>query len=152
MKHTMDDDQVQQLREEAENNLQGWKRALADYENYRKEVEGLLERRRQHTAAEIIADLAPILDNFRTALAHVSETERASQWYIGLQHIERLFESFLVAHGIEETRPAVGTPFDHLEHEAVDTANDGSVEPHQITRLVAPGYRLAGTVIKPAKV
>ena len=34
-----DDAQLEQLRQQSEDNLMGWKRALADYENFKREQE-----------------------------------------------------------------------------------------------------------------
>lgn len=143
--------------DKAEEYLHGWRRAKADYENLKKEVDR--ERREMGTFARAMAamDFIPIYDNFKKAAAHeptLSEGEENKpfkQWMEGIQHIKTQFKDVLKQVGIEEV-PTVGAPFDPRVHEAVEEREGAGVPPGQVIAELSGGYKMGDRVLQAAKV
>ncbi len=142
--------------------LNGWKRAQADYQNLVKESE---ERRKdyvQYANANMIIELLPILDNFKSAFSQIPDNEKDSPWVIGFGYIKKQLEDFLGQNGVEVIK-TVGENFDLSLHEAVEnnanTQNIASPESEinkadegVIIKEVRAGYTLNKKVIQVAKV
>src|SRR3989344_1863613 len=143
--------QLALLQQQADEYLDGWKRARADYQNYKKETEKKTAEMIQFANASLVAELLPIYNHFKLALAHVPEDQKKVEWVIGFEHIYRQLTDFLKNLGIEEIK-TVSEKFNPDIHEAVaHEAKDGFAA-DMIFAEVSPGYTLHGTVVVPAKV
>ncbi len=127
----------------------GWKRALADYQNLKRETEAAQKEFVAWSVGTMVHDLLPVVDHFDQAMAHVP-TETGG-WLEGISHIRRELEDLLKSH-LVESYGEVGELFDPALHEAVEHQS-GTVDQDQaIARVVAKGYRLDGKLLRPAKV
>lgn len=146
------DDPVTKLRAEADSNLEGWKRALADYENLERESARQQAERALWIKAQVVGEILPLLDNLRLAIDHLpAETEKEG-WHQGLHHVLAQGEDILKGLEVSAIDVQAGNTFDHSIHEAVDTRQDNSQPDHVILKVITPGYRLNHEVIRPAKV
>ncbi|MBI5229958.1 MAG: nucleotide exchange factor GrpE [Candidatus Magasanikbacteria bacterium] len=147
------DDLVKQVEEY----LHGWRRAKADYENLKREVDRERKEMGMFARTMAVMDFIPIYDNFKKAAAHeptLSESEegkRFKQWMDGIQHIKSQFKEVLRQTGIEEIS-TVGTQFDPRVHEAVEEREDAGVPSGQIIAEVSGGYKIGERVLQAAKV
>ncbi|MDD2807126.1 MAG: nucleotide exchange factor GrpE [Patescibacteria group bacterium] len=135
----------------AEEYLNGWKRAKADYINLKKDTEKRTAEIIQYANAALIAELLPIFDNFKLALKHIPEPAKSAEWVTGFIHIKKQFDDFLKQLGIEEIKTD-GDKFNPEFHEAVATESQADVESGVIYEEVKSGYTLHGKVVVPAKV
>lgn len=143
--------------DKAEEYLHGWRRAKADYENLKKEVDR--ERKEMGVFARVMAamDFIPIYDNFKKAAAHEpelsenEESKRFQQWMDGIQLIKSQFKEVLKQMGIEEIS-SVGASFDPRVHEAVEEREMSGAPPGQIIAEVSGGYKMGERVLQAAKV
>lgn len=148
---------TQDLAQKADAYLHGWRRAKADYENLKKEVER--ERKEMGAFARAMAamDFIPIYDNFKKAAAHepsLSDSEENKpfkQWMDGIKHIRSQFKEVLKQVGIEEIH-TVGASFDPRVHEAVEEREGAGVPPGQIIAELSGGYKMGDRVLQAAKV
>ena len=127
--------------------MEGWKRALADYENLKKEMDATLTKGRERIRARFAESLLPVMDNFDQAVRHVPETEDAKvkTWLQGVTFIKQQFEAVLKDLGLEPV--ATDGAFDPNLHEAVEEKEgEGGME------VVSQGWKIGETVIRPAKV
>jgi molecular chaperone GrpE len=130
---------------EREAAVDGWKRAQADLENFRKRA----AREREHYIAQanerLVKELLPVLDDLERALASVGE--HAIEEGVALVH--RSLASLLERHGVKEI-DTTGA-FDPHVHEALlsqpSEADEGSV-----IDVVQKGYLLGDRVVRPARV
>ncbi len=143
--------EVEKLQQLAEEYLNGWKRAKADYLNLKKETEQKLEQSMQFAHAGIVIELLPIADHFKLALAHMPEDEKKKDWVKGVQHIHKEFKDLLMKFGIEEVK-SVGEKFDPELHEAISREKVEGKESGTILKELAPGYKLFDRVLQHAKV
>lgn len=138
--------QLEEKISELENN---WKRAAADFENYRKRIE---EQKSQWIAganADLILKLTPILDNFRRAVEHSPEN---NEWANGVLAIEKQLEKLFEDEGVIKISPNENEPFNPNIHEAVSHEPNEKVKADHIIAVVENGWQLEEKILKPAKV
>lgn len=123
------------------------KRAVADYRNLETRVkEGRSELTTWGTI-ELTKKLLTVLDYLEQATMGVSEAERGSGWFRGVELAIKQFKEVLKSEGLDEIL-ADGV-FDPSLHEALDTQEG---EDNKILKLIRRGYKLSGKVLRPAGV
>lgn len=132
----------------AEDYLEGWKRAQADFINYKRRTELEKTETSKFANAMLILNLLPVLDDMQRAFNSASANQAGSTWVNGMQLIQRKLEGILEAQGISQIK-AIGEKFDPHFHEAV-TYNEG--EEGAVIEEVRRGYKLHDRVIRPTLV
>lgn len=144
-------DKAEEYKQAAMDNLAGWQKALADYQNLQKDMDKKLASLSDFTASSCILELLPIFDNYQTALNHIPVDQKQASWAIGLEHILKLWETFLADYNVIRIK-TVGEPFDPYKHESVGQVNDKSQIDQVIVEEKLAGYQMKETVIRPAMV
>jgi molecular chaperone GrpE len=144
--------EFEQLRAQADEYLDGWKRAQADLVNYRKRVERDATETRLAAAGRSAARWFPILDDFERALRERPEQPNLEQWAEGVEMIYRKGIAALEAEGITPIEPAEGAEFDPNVHEAVTREICPDRRDGEILAVVHRGYRMGERVLRPAQV
>lgn len=142
---------ILELEIQAGENLAGWQKALADYQNLQKETDNRLKDISNYTKNNLVLELLPIFDNYRTAITHIPKKEKKESWAIGLEHILKLWDTFLENNNIEEIE-ALGKEFNHDKHESIGEVEDEEKEDQEIVEVKEVGYILKDRVIRPSKV
>ena len=144
----LDLEHLQKLNQEY---LDGWKRAKADYINFKRDAEKEKTEIVQFANAGLLLELFPIVDNFQTALKHVPEDKKKENWVQGFSHIERQFLDLLKNMGVEPIK-TLGEKFNPEFHDAAGKEKKDGVEPGVVLEEVRAGYTIQGKVIRHAKV
>lgn len=144
-------DKISALEQQVSDNLHGWKKALADYQNLQKDADKKISNLSDYLTAALILELLPIFDNYRLAIEHIPGEQKTSAWAVGLEHILKMWEQFLSDHQVTKI-DTQATSFDPACHEAVDKVHDNKLPDQQITKELLPGYRLKDSLIRPAQV
>lgn len=132
--------------------LNGWKRAKADYINFKRETEKRELELIQFANASLILEILPIYDNFKLAWKHIPEEHKKNdEWLKGIEHIKNQFQKLLKNIGIEEIK-TVGEKFDPNFHEAVSKEKVEGKEAGVILEEIKAGYKMYDKVIEHAKV
>lgn len=142
--------EIQKLKEEAETNLAGWKRAMADYQNLKKETEVGRGKAALMGASAVISAILPALDHFEDAAGHIGKEDAEKGWVKGILLIKKELEEALRQFGVEAMN-CLGEKFDPIRHEAVGEG-DSEGESGTIIKELQKGYLQNGEVIRPAKV
>lgn len=142
---------LEKLAAKADEYLNGWKRAKADYLNFKKQTENHQRETIQYANAALIAELIPIYNNLKLALENKPEELKDNDWIRGVELIKNQFNEFFKQLGIEEIK-TVGEKFNPEMHEAVEIVEEKDFKPDTIFEQVSAGYTLHGKVINPAKV
>ncbi len=143
---------------EMKNAVADWQRALADFDNYKKQQAENQKEFTKFAAENIIHQILPVLGNFHASTDHIPEGQQDSPWVQGIMHIQKQLEDVLKEDGVEEIEVKEGDKFDHNIHEAVksdsNSANEHSNDSnkHKIIKIVKKGYRMNGKVIQPVSV
>ncbi|EKD49926.1 MAG: hypothetical protein ACD_63C00010G0002 [uncultured bacterium] len=137
----------------AKENLEGWQRAKADYENLKKRSAKEFEETVKAANEQLIVDLLPVVDNFNNALKHVPEDQKEGDWIKGILFIKRQMEDILTSQNVVPIE-SVGKKFDPKLHEAVGRAKGKSEKSkkEKIVEEIQRGYMLNGKVVRAAKV
>ncbi len=136
--------------EERDRYEQGWKRALADYQNLKRETERQQKEFAQWCTGELLLEMLPIADHFDEALGHIPESQGGG-WVEGFKHIRRELEEIFKRRHVESFGSA-GDVFDPSIHEAVEHELADGKQENTIAKIVAKGYRLDGKLLRPVKV
>ena len=143
--------ELEELKKKTEDYLSGWKRAKADYLNFKKDTEKQHLELLHFANVALIIQLLPIFDHFKLALSHIPEEEKGAEWVKGFFHIQKQFVDFFKNLGIEEIK-TIGEKFNPEFHEAVSHEEKPDFAPDVIFEEATRGYTLHGKVLKPAKV
>lgn len=134
----------------ADEYLNGWKRAKADFINYKKRQEEAIVMFRKYAREDFIIELLPVLDYFNEAIKHMPENGNQLEWINGILAIKTRLEDFLKKYGIREIS-AVGEKFNPEFHEAVEVV-ESEKEQGTILEESRKGYILNEKIIRVAKV
>lgn len=145
---------IEELAKKAGEYLDGWKRAQADFENYKKQQVHAQKDFARFAARDLVMQIIPVLDNFHASTDHIPEDQKENPWVVGIMHIQKQLENVLKENGVEEIEAKIGDEFDPELHEAVTDSNlqIESESTNIIKKVVSKGYKMENKVIRPAKV
>ncbi|MEK7578363.1 MAG: nucleotide exchange factor GrpE [Patescibacteria group bacterium] len=146
---TTEEGELEKLKKQSDEYLNGWKRAKADYLNLKKEMEAQNKEIKGWLSKVFLAPLLDIMDGFEKAFGSVPANLKTEVWIEGVGGIKKQFEDFLKTQGVEEMK-VIGEKFDPLKHEAIESV-DGD-EPGRVIEEARKGYLINGEVLRPAKV
>jgi molecular chaperone GrpE len=152
------EDQVEVLRAalgemtaKAEEYLDGWQRARADFANYKKRVLRENTEIRQIARGEVIKQYLDIADDLRRALQEKPESGEEETWADGIEIIYQKLRSRLEAEGLKPMNP-LGEVFDPNIHEALMKEESEEYESGHIIEVMQEGYWIGDKVLRPALV
>lgn len=138
--------QIENLRKQADDYLNGWKRAKADLINYQKQVEREREEWLRFSQTNFARAILPMADSLENALESGIINQES-----GLQSIRNQFISILKDLGVEEIK-GIGEPANPELHEVVGKEKSEIYAPGLIIKEVQRGYLLNGKVLRSSKV
>lgn len=140
------------LTKQNEDYLDGWKRAKADYINFKNDQEKRSKELAQFASLSLVMQLLPIAEHFRKAFGFLTDELKTSEWVKGIEQIYRQLKEVLKGMGIEEMESVVGSAFDPSVHQAVGNERRDDFGDAVVTQEVEGGYTFHGKVIMPSKV
>ncbi len=138
-------DELAACRKEKQEYMDGWQRAKADYVNALKRFGDDAKAAEVRGKVKAVETLLPAFDALERSKEHGELPE-------GFIAIAKQLEGAFAALGLEEVGK-VGEKFDPAFHEALgqDPA-DSEAKDDTITAVLEKGWRINGSVIRPAKV
>ena len=143
--------ELEEARAEAEEYLDGWRRAQAEFANYKKRQRAEQAKIRELANAGLLRKLLPVLDDFDRAIVTMSEGVQKLSWSQGLLMVRRKLEAILESEGVEPIETE-GEGFDPYYHEAVTHEEVEGYEEGEVIGEVQKGYVLGDRVLRPALV
>jgi len=143
--------ELEKVKAERQEYLDGWQRAKADSVNARKDLLASAERQGARAKESLIEDIIPALDGFDLAAGSPAWESVDAGWRSGIDQIRNQLLDVLSRHGVERYGK-VGEQFDHALHEAVEERDDMPGESGTIVRILRYGYKMNGKVLRPAQV
>ena len=141
---------LDELREQAQQNLHNWQRSAADFANYKRRSEEERSALGEFSKAVLITKLLGVLDDFDRALESIPDDAHEG-WVEGIRLVERKLRNVLESEGVTQIE-ALGQPFDPNLHEAVVHEETTEHPDNEVTGELQRGYRLRDRVIRPALV
>ena len=123
-------------------------RLRADFENYRKRVDGEKAVARQDGEERAIVKLLPVIDTIERAVVHIPADIADHQWVKGVAGLAKQLEKTLNDLQLAKIDAGEGTDFNPELHQAVqfEEAADGDRE--VIATELQPGYTFSGKPIR----
>jgi molecular chaperone GrpE len=144
-------DELAHARAQAEEYLDGWQRARAEFANYKKRVEREQDQVYQTAAGAVIKRFLGVLDDLERALKNRPQSGEGAVWAEGIELVYRKLVSILESEGVT-TMQIDGQMFDPNLHEAIISEDSDQHESGQIIDALQQGYLLGEKVLRPARV
>lgn len=141
--------EIEVLKKQAQEYLDGWKRAKADYLNLKKEMESQNKEIKEWMTKIFLFPLLNIMDGFEKAFSEIPENIKNEPWVKGIEGIKKQIEEYLSAQQVKPMN-AKGEKFDPVKHEAVESVEGG--ESGTVAEETQKGYLIGDEVLRPAKV
>jgi len=150
------EDELTVALREREEYLELARRSQADFENYRKRAARDAAAAGERAKSGLVRELLPVVDNLERALESASglsgNGERPEEHLAdGVRLVHSELVAVLARNGVEVFDPK-GEKFDPELHEALSMRADEGAEQGTVIDVVEKGYRLNGTVLRPARV
>ncbi len=145
-----EEQQIIDWQAKAEEYLNGWKRAQADYQNREKEIGKEREVLRGFFEESLILEFLPVLDNLKSAIStigHPTSNSCNDGLIKGILQVAKLAEDILKKFGVEKI-DVLDKDFDPAVCEAAEKEGEGN----KVIKVVADGYKKGDRVIRPARV
>ena len=142
---------LEELDIKAEEYLDGWQRARAEFANYKKRVTRENMDIRQVARGEVIKLYLDIADDLERALQEKPEIVEGETWIEGIEIIYQKLRARLESEGIKPMSP-MGEVFDPNIHEALMKEENEEFESGQIIEVIKEGYWIGDKVLRPALV
>jgi molecular chaperone GrpE len=136
----------------ADEYLDGWQRARAEFANYKKRQEQQNADLRAFATMDLIRKLLPIQDDFERAMKTLPEGIAHMTWIEGVMLIHRKLQLILESEGLKAIEIKQNDPFDPTLHEAISHDEAEGVESGHIIEELQKGYKIGDRVIRPALV
>ena len=127
-------------------------RMRADFENYRKRVDGEKQAAREDGEVRSILKLLPVVDTIDRAVAHIPEDIAGHQWVKGVSGLVKQLEKSLSDLKLEKINAAKGTEFNPELHQAIQFDEEAAGDKEVVAEELQPGYMLSGRPIRHAMV
>ena len=149
--------EIEQLAKKAQENLDGWQRCQADFENYKKRSAESQKDLIKYATQSIILEILPVIDNFHASTDHIPEEQKDNSLVTGIMYIQKQLENIVTENGVEEIEVKVGDNFDPIYHEAIEDHEcvDCKVDhkyKNKIKKVLTKGYKIGEKVIRAARV
>ena len=143
--------ELEACKAKANEYLDGWQRARADYVNYKKRMEREQAQVYQNASANVIRRFIEVVDDLDLALKNRPKSGDDAGWAEGIELIYRKLSSILEAEGVSIIETD-GQYFDPNRHEAITHEQHPELESGRIIAVVKKGYRMGDRVLRPAQV
>lgn len=132
--------------------LAGWKRALADYDNLKKQTERDRTLICEMSIARAADGMLRLCDQMDNAISQLPPDPEGTNPYLkGINIFRSHFEQELNQLGLEPYG-VVGEKFDPHIHEAVSSRADESKTDQSILEVTQRGWKMSDRIVRPAKV
>jgi molecular chaperone GrpE len=126
-------------------------RKQAEFDNYRKRVDRERQSVAESAAADLIADLLPLVDDMERALKADTGKEGAEAYRRGVELIHRQLLELLRKRGVRPIE-ALGQDFDPNYHQAVSHESAPGRREGEVIEEFRRGYMLGDRLLRPAMV
>ena len=144
--------QIESLRDDLEEQKDGWLRTRADFENYKKRVQRDAARSYQDAMTSVLKVFLSVSDDLERALKNRPEGKDIESWVNGIELIHQKLMNQMKNLGVERLDVKPGDEFDPNIHEAITQEENPEYEEGQIIDVIQPGYKISDRIIRPAMV
>jgi len=126
------------------------RRKTAEFDNYRKRIERERRELSEWAAADVLADVLAIMDDFERALSADAPPE-ADVYRAGIELIQRQLQELVRKRGVTAIE-SIGADFDPHLHQAVAYEETAGAREGEVVGELRKGYKLGDRLLRPAMV
>ncbi len=144
-------EELRKAKESSDNNLNRLKYMVADFDNYRKQMDKQVASKIEESKAELMLRFLNIRDDYVRAV-DIAKQSKAEQVVVeGLEGILKNFDHLLKSEGVIEIE-TIETPFDPNVHDAISFSYRDDLPESTVTDEIRKGYMLDNKVLRPSLV
>jgi molecular chaperone GrpE len=144
-------EELHKAKESSDNNLNKLKYMVADFDNYRKQMDKQVASKIEENKAELMLRFLNIRDDYVRAVEIAKQSKADLVVVEGLEGILKNFDHLLKSEGVIEIE-TVETPFDPNVHDAISFLNRDDLPENTVTNEIRKGYMLDNKVLRPSLV
>lgn len=144
-------DELRKAKDFSEGTFNKLKYLVADFDNYRKQMERQLATKAESIKAELLLKFLGIRDDHFRALSVAKQAKSDPLVIEGLEGILKNIDAMLASEGVREIE-TVGTPFDPNVHDAIAHSDRNELDENIVTAEIRKGYMLESKVLRPSLV
>ncbi len=144
--------EIEALKKEKKEYLDGWQRARAEIVNIKKRHDD--EKKIFTTLGKeaLLDQIIPVLDNFDSAFSGSAWENVDQNWRLGIEYIYNQFVKILEENNVEAFGE-VDEEFDEKLHHSVEVEENNDKEKSgKISKVLMKGYKIKDRIIREAKV
>ena len=143
--------ELSRITEYSDNNLNKLKYLMADFDNYRKQMEKQVASKVESNKAELLLKFLSIRDDYLRALEMAKQSKSEGVVLEGLEAILKNLDSLFKSEGVMDIE-TIGTPFDPNIHDAIGFSYRDDLPENTVTAEIRKGYMLYNKVLRPSLV
>jgi molecular chaperone GrpE len=143
--------EFEKVKAMADEYLNGWKRAKADFLNLQKDIERQRAEWIKFSKSGIILTILPIYESMEKLIESIENSDIKKEYSEGVKHIKKQFDDLFKNFGVAKIK-TIGEKFDPNFHECVSVKKAEGKEAGEILEEILGGYLINGEVIRAAKV
>lgn len=143
--------EMEKIKKERQEYLDGWQRCKADAANARQEAARSAQKMGEMLREELVHDIIPVLDSFDMAVGSDSWAEVNDGFRTGMEAVRNQLLDVLDRHGIKRFGN-IGDTFDPRLHEVLQEIDDAPGEQGTICKVVRYGYSSGDRTLRPAHI
>jgi molecular chaperone GrpE len=144
-------EELRKAKESSDNNLNKLKYMVADFDNYRKQMEKQVALKTEENKAELMLRFLNIRDDYVRALEIAKQSKAEPVVVEGLEGILKNSDHLLRSEGVVEIE-TIDTPFDPNVHDAISFSFRDDLPESTVTDEIRKGYMLDNKVLRPSLV
>jgi molecular chaperone GrpE len=144
-------EELRKAKESSDNNLNKLKYMVADFDNYRKQMDKQVASKIEESKAELMLRFLNIRDDYVRAVEIAKQSKAELVVVEGLEGILKNLDHLLKSEGVIDIE-TLETPFDPNVHDAISFSYHDDLPESTVTDEIRKGYMLGNKVLRPSLV
>jgi molecular chaperone GrpE len=146
-------DEVGKLKKELADLKNSYLRKAAEFENYKRRIDGEISNYIKYASENLIKELLPVYDDINRSVDSIKkgETKDFETLKTGIIQIQEKFGKILEDEGLKEI-DCLGKEFNVDTSDALMQVERDDVKPHTVVDVIDKGYYLKDKVLRHSKV
>jgi molecular chaperone GrpE len=145
-------EELKETKKIAETNLNKLKYLMADFDNYRKQIEKQMASTIESNKASLLSRFLTIRDDYQRAIDMIKKNKNLDEVFLnGLEGILKNLDHILQSEGVVPIE-TVGKIFDSNKHDIISFSYNEDLPENTITNEIRVGYMLNNKVLRPSLV
>src|SRR5687767_10613644 len=144
--------ELEETKKKAETNLNKLKYMMADFENYRKQIEKQMVSTIESNKSNLLSLFLAVHDDYQRALNLIKKNKDLDEVFLnGLEGILKNLDNILKSEGVTPIE-TIGKILDPSKHDVISFSYNDDLPENTITNEIRIGYMLNDKVLRPSLV